>query len=207
MWNRTEDQITLLFIRHGATEANREHRYLGWTDEPLCEEGRQALARARGEGRYPGVELLFASPMKRCLETGEILYPSKEPQVIPEWREMDFGAFEGKNYRELQTDQRYQDWIDSGGTLPFPEGEGREEFVERCLLGWERMKTELARACRKKEGPVSAALVVHGGTIMALLSELCGGEYFAYQIAAGRGYQCTLHPGREYGQLEIVKKL
>lgn len=31
--------IELLFIRHGATEGNLRRRYIGRTDEPLCEAG------------------------------------------------------------------------------------------------------------------------------------------------------------------------
>ena len=30
-------KITL--VRHGKTQSNQEHRYLGWTDELLCREG------------------------------------------------------------------------------------------------------------------------------------------------------------------------
>ena len=39
MWNRSENKINCIFIRHGCTASNREHRYLGRTDEPLDEAG------------------------------------------------------------------------------------------------------------------------------------------------------------------------
>ena len=39
MWNRSENQIKLVMIRHGATPSNKEHRYLGRTDEGLSIEG------------------------------------------------------------------------------------------------------------------------------------------------------------------------
>lgn len=29
MWNRSENQVKLVMIRHGATPSNKEHRYLG----------------------------------------------------------------------------------------------------------------------------------------------------------------------------------
>lgn len=54
---------------------------------------------------------------------------------------MDFGAFEGHNYQELAGDPAYQRWIDSGGTLPFPEGESREEFIRRNVAGYEKCYT------------------------------------------------------------------
>ena len=33
----------ILLIRHGKTQGNLERRYIGRTDEPLCEAGRAAL--------------------------------------------------------------------------------------------------------------------------------------------------------------------
>ena len=193
MRNQTENQVRLVMIRHGATASNREKRYLGKTDEPLSEEGRQALLDSLKIHSCPVPDLLFASPMKRCFQTAQILYPELEPVRIAEWEEMDFGEFEGKNYRELNGDARYQAWIDSGGTLPFPGGESREAFQERCLRGLKRMLRKLREAPRL---PETVGLVVHGGTIMALLDALGedAGEkgYFDYQTENGQGYVCTL---------------
>ena len=97
---------------------------------------------------------------------------------------MDFGEFEGKNYAQLNGDPRYQAWIDSGGTLAFPGGESREAFFARCVDGMElvmeQIRQQLAyRACPKCretedngmiQEPLPVVAVVHGGTIMALLS-------------------------------------
>lgn len=191
MWSRSENQIKLLMIRHGATASNKEHRYLGITDEPLSEEGRQELYQARERNLYPEVEYVFASPMKRCLETAGILYPDQNPFVIPQWREMNFGIFEGKNYVELQNDVRYQAWIDSNGTLPFPQGESREEFIERCAQGLFSLQKQLCDMLREPNRK-AVGMIVHGGTIMSLMSRFYGGEYFDYQVPNGGGYLCTV---------------
>lgn len=182
MWNWTENQMTIAWIRHGATASNREHRYLGKTDESLDETGRRELTDLKKEGRYPKIDLLFVSPMKRCKETAEILYPGTPWIEIPEWTEMDFGEFEMKNYQELSHDQRYQDWIDSGGTLAFPGGESREAFILRAVRGLERMRTYL-NTSDTMAGTIGC--VVHGGTIMAVLSHELGGDYFDYQLPNG----------------------
>lgn len=193
MWNPTENKIVITMIRHGETTANKEHRYLGRTDEHLSDEGKEKLLQLKREGYYPSAEVVFASPMKRCLETVQLLYPDSKPIIIPEWKEMDFGAFEGKNYRELQGDELYQAWIDSNGTLPFPDGESREEFIERCKQGFYRMFTALLELKEgKRLNSRNVALIVHGGTIMSLLSSFYGGEYFDYQVPNGRGYICKL---------------
>ncbi len=54
--------------------------------------------------------------MKRCLETAQILYPGQTPIIIPEWTEMDFGAFEGHNYQELSKNPTIRD----GSTAEVP---------------------------------------------------------------------------------------
>lgn len=139
MRNRTEDQMILAFIRHGETEANAQRRYLGKTDESLSERGRQLLLSRQKQHVYPQADYLFCSPMKRCLETAQILYPMLPPVVIPEWEEMDFGRFEYKNYEELKDDPAYRRWMDGGGTTAFPGGESREAFVRRCRSGFQKM--------------------------------------------------------------------
>ena len=104
MRDRAEDQMMLALIRHGETRANIQRRYLGKTDESLSERGIERLLSYREKNRYPRVDCLFSSPMKRCTETAGILYPMLEPVIIPEWEEMDFGRFEYKNWEELKDD-------------------------------------------------------------------------------------------------------
>ena len=117
----------------------------------------------------------------------------KKPDLICEnFREKDFGRFEGKNYEELKDDPGYQRWLDSNGTIPFPEGEGQETFFERTRLGFEQMMEHLMDLqCRE------AAFVVHGGTIMAVLSAFSqtGGEFYDWQVSNGSGYSAIAEEG------------
>ena len=208
MRNRTENQIEIdiTWIRHGRTKANEEHRYLGKTEEPLSEEGiRQLLKKRADEGDTAG-DFLFSSPMQRCIQTAEILC-DRSPILIPEWTEMDFGRFEGKNYQELCDDPYYQKWIDSGGMLPFPEGESREQFIARSMQGFWHMLSIIRKQTETKEKGIGqtgdpckkdgaeairVTAVVHGGTIMAVLSTLTGGEYFDFQVGNADGYRMRL---------------
>ena len=144
--------------------------------------------------------------MKRCLETAELLYPKLlypqlSPVVIPEWREMDFGCFEYKNYQELAGDARYQAWIDSGGTLPFPNGESMEGFKKRCRRGFAQIVREAAgmETGAGEKMPVRIAVVAHGGTIMSILERYGFPQrpYFDYQVKNGRGYLLTPVEGTE----------
>ena len=205
MRDRAENQITLVLIRHGATKANMEHRYLGKTDEVLSKEGEMQLFEYKKMSFFPNIDYLFSSPMKRCVQTAEILFPELKPVEIEEWKEMDFGVFEGKNYLELQGDKRYQEWIDSNGTLPFPEGESREEFISRCDKGFRRMIGILNS--KKEEGNKTVGMIVHGGTIMALLSKYAKGNYFDYQVPNGKGFICTMKHLDAEPEIRVLKKI
>lgn len=208
MRNGTAAEIELdwFWIRHGATKANREHRYLGKTEEPLSIEGREQLEGLRDKDIFPEEpDVLLTSPMKRCIESAGILFPQESPYFISEWREMDFGRFEGKNYEDLKEDSYYQAWIDSNGTLPFPEGEGQSGFVKRCMAGYERAtQLLLSEAVKEKKKRICVASVVHGGTIMAVLSTISGGSYFDYQVKNGGGYRCKILLSREQTKINAI---
>lgn len=179
----------LVFIRHGQTAGNLRRNYVGRTDEPLCEAGRQALWQRQAAGLYPAAELLFCSPMRRCLQTAAIIYPQLSAQTVLELRECDFGEFENHNYQDLSGNPAYQQWLDSNGELPFPGGESRAQFAKRCCLGFEHAVSQLLAM---PQPPACAAFVVHGGTIMALLAAYTELDYFAAMCANGGGYRCRL---------------
>lgn len=206
MRNWTENQINLILIRHGATPSNALGRYLGRTEEDLSDIGKEKLLRNKEAGKYPKADIIFSSPMKRCRQTAELLYEEQSPVLIEEWREMDFGRFEGKNYQELKGDAQYQAWMDSNGVLPFPEGESREEFALRCRRGLQKALEELTT--EEKSVLTTAAAVIHGGSIMALLGTCCGGDYFDYRCENGEGYVCRVKLAKHQEPiLEIIRRL
>lgn len=179
--------MQVYLIRHGVTPGNLESRYVGSTDEPLTEEAAEELKQNRM--RYPKPELVCASPMLRCVQTAGILFPETKPQLLSGLRECAFGTFEYKNYQELFGDVQYQAWIDSGGTIPFPEGESREEFVSRsCHAFLEGCRTALDKGCS------SVAFVVHGGTIMAVMERFALPEksYFDWHVSNACGFGAVL---------------
>lgn len=215
MWNQPEIKINLTLIRHGKTPSNREHRYLGVTEETLSGEGRKQLEILAEKDILKKPWLLFISPMLRCQESAGILFPGRKAYPIEEWREMNFGAYEGKNYEDLKNDSYYQKWIDSNGTLPFPEGESQQEYIKRCHRGLltatkiieEKIAREVAENQIAESQPRNITAVVHGGTIMALLHILAGGNYFDYQVKNGGGYCCKLRLCGEEWKLDSLEEI
>lgn len=198
-------KLEVLLLRHGQTQGNLEKRYIGKTDEPLLLDDMESmrkistLQKRLEQEAIAGSQKLFVSPMLRCRQTAELLFPGQEQVVIDKLREMDFGRFEAKNYMELSADPAYQAWIDSDGRLPFPEGEDRECFIKRTMEGFRQMTEQ---AWRENCGQIAA--VVHGGSIMAILSCLMQDDYFAYQVPnlAGCAFQ---YEGA--GKIQAVRRI
>lgn len=192
----TESEMKIYLIRHGETKGNREHRYVGTTDEGLLPEGIRALSARK----LPQPARVYASPLRRCRETARVLFPDCEPILIDALRECDFGEFEYKNYAELDGNPDYQRFIDTMGESGFPGGEDMRSFQKRCIKGFEEV---LRRECDKAEADV--AIVAHGGTIMALLDRFSDPhrDYYDWQVKNGCGYAITLSR-REDGSLSMT---
>ena len=201
--------MKIVLIRHGATKGNLEKRYIGRTDEDLCGEGIRKLKEDTCAGIYPPAQAVFSSPMKRCLSTAECIYPVQTPQIVWDFRECDFGLFEGKNYKELTGNPLYQQWIDSNGTLPFPGGEALTDFKKRSVCAFLETVSKSESILKGhvtsgKQDDTTVAYVVHGGTIMAVLSELYGGDYYDYHCGNGEGYLCSLTKDKK---LSVIGKI
>ena len=73
--------LEMALIRHSITAGNLKGRYIGsQTDEPLCQDGIALIQNFV----YPFVERVYVSPMKRCVETAELIWPEFAGQIMLE---------------------------------------------------------------------------------------------------------------------------
>lgn len=180
--------MELILIRHGTTPGNLEHRFIGVTDHPLAPEG-VALARETAL-RLPEVEHVYRSPLLRCKQTAELLWPGTAETVIPELRETDFGCFEGKNHEELKDDPVYIQYINGGDYSKLPVGESPEAAAARAVEGLKKLVADA-----KERGLSRAGVVAHAGTIMGLLWS-CGvparAGYYDWMCGNCGGYRVAV---------------
>lgn len=171
--------MKIILIRHAQTPGNLEKRYIGKTDEPLSEYGKQELSLRT----YPECEAVFVSPMRRCIQTADIIYPQTPHIICTQLRECDFGDFEQKNHKELSESPSYQAWLQSGGTAPFPNGENPASFKVRCTKAF-------ASVIAANSEKSCIAFVVHGGTIMSVMEAYARPRlgYFDYMVPNCCGY-------------------
>lgn len=155
----------LSIIRHGRTEANDNGIYIGRTDYPLSEKGIAELYSKMDEFVYPGVAKVYSSPLRRCTETAEILFPDKDIQCIDNLIEMDLGKFDGKSADELIDLPEFKEWLKGGMECAPPEGESVQDiqlriFKALAVIIKDMMENDL-RHC---------AVVTHGGIITNMIA-------------------------------------
>ena len=189
-------------IRHGLTDGNIKGQYIGRTDLPVTPEGVSELRLLKENLDYPFIERLYCSPMLRCRQTANILFPDNEPHIIENLREYDFGDFEGKTAFELEIDPAYTDWTSGKSPCP-PNGENNDDFVKRLALALNEIVRDMMNS-----GIHETAAVMHGGTIMTLLAAtaLPRRHLTEWTTENGRGYTILVDPsiyGRT-GAVEVV---
>lgn len=179
------------FIRHGAIDETLSGKYIGTTDVPLSEKGRLDLKKLDYEYRYPGTQVVFTSPLKRCTETCKILYPELNPLSITALSECNFGEWEGKTAEELKNDSDFEKWLAGDNSVKPPRGESNADFTRRICRMFESIVEGLI-----KTGTTESVIVTHGGVIMTLLAVygLPQAKPFEWTMDNGFGYSLRVTP-------------
>ena len=155
----------LILVRHGETTGQSSIRFYGATDVPLSFRGReQALAAI---GRIPGetFEAVWASSLSRAWKAAQILAPNFPVRLEHDFREIDFGRWEGLTREEIEArdPELYAAWQGRQAGFEFPEGEPRPAFRARIERGLARLRASGVR---------SVLIVAHKGVIRTLLELL-----------------------------------
>jgi alpha-ribazole phosphatase len=156
---------TIHLIRHALTQGNIEGRYIGQTDEELCQEGLNQLEVMKRDYNYPLADVVFSSGLKRCIQTAKILYPDKTPIEMRGFEECDFGEFEGHTADELERYEEFSQWLSGGEDARPLNGESNTEFATRVCDCFAKTVDGLI-----KTGTRTAAIITHGGVMMSILA-------------------------------------
>jgi 2,3-bisphosphoglycerate-dependent phosphoglycerate mutase len=98
---------TLVLLRHGQSQWNKENRFTGWTDVPLSDEGMaeaENAAKLLREGGYT-FDSAYTSVLKRAIKTLWVVLEQNDLMWVPvvnSWRlnERMYGALQGLDKAE-----------------------------------------------------------------------------------------------------------
>jgi probable phosphoglycerate mutase len=136
----TEKPTRIVLVRHGQTAWNREVRFRGRADLALDDFGlKQAEATGRYLARRWPLDAVYASPMRRALQTAEAIAGAHgvTAQPFEGLLDIDFGAWQGHSPQEVA--ERYPDllqaWWEAPHTVHVPGGESLDDVRDRVVAG------------------------------------------------------------------------
>lgn len=178
----------MLLLRHGKTASNETNRYCGRTDEPLSSAG---FAEAYACGINSAALRVYVSPMLRAVQTAQICFSNATQIPVYDFREMDFGDFEGRTADEMVNDAAYRAWVDAGCLTECPNGEAMYGFSVRVCNAFDAL---VKNAIEQKENRI--VMVAHGGTIMVIMNRYAYPKrsyYYDWYVRNCCGYQTRLN--------------
>jgi broad specificity phosphatase PhoE len=160
--------VEFIFVRHGETAWNAEHRFQGQSDVPLSPRGAaQAAALQRALKATPFTHA-YSSDLIRALETARTILAGRDLAIVTDvrLREFDFGQWEGLTWVEI--------------VARWPELERRIPTQARLYepIGGERFEHVIARVraflddVRANAAVKCALIATHAGALHAAMEVL-----------------------------------
>ena len=157
--------LRLTFVRHGATDWNRDRRFQGQSDIPLNAQG-QAQARALARAlRRDVFDYVVSSDLQRAMQTAQVIRGTIPVVADPRWREFAFGEWEGLTWEEIA--QRWPEIAEQAATAAKayapPGGETFDAVRERVGSALDELRAS---------NHLHALIVTHAGPLHAMLHHL-----------------------------------
>ncbi len=185
----------LVLIRHGESEWNEKGLWTGLTDISLSDKGREEAKKAAEQIQDIPFEYVFTSPLKRAIETYEIIKDTLGLSLVQTenaaLNERDYGDFTGKNKWDIQKEIGEEEFkkIRRGWDEKIPNGETLKDVYNRVAPFYSTEIEPLLKAGK------NVLVVAHGNSLRALVKllenisdeeikniEIATGEVWIYSI-------------------------
>jgi alpha-ribazole phosphatase len=165
--------MNIYLLRHGETDENINRFYYGKLDVSLNENGKLQVYKAKEFLSSITFDRIYSSDRKRAIETANMA--AEGSHIIRDSRinEMDFGNFEGKDYKQIQKlfPKEYEMWNNDWKNFAPPGGESYADFYNRIKAFMEDLL---------KLSDDNILIVTHGGVIRTIYCYVLNGnmDYF-----------------------------
>jgi len=160
----------IILVRHGRTAWHAEGRYAGTTDVPLDEVGIQQADRVADRLKSAKIDIVFSSPLSRCLELAGKVADSHGLEVVVDdrLRELDLGRWDGEMLEDIvkRDGEILKRWTKDPTSVTIPGGESLMAVQERSM-DWLN-----EASARYGDGLLLASS--HGGPIRAIVTSVIG---------------------------------
>ncbi len=158
--------MRLILIRHGQTDYNLQNRYCGFSNPALNNKGIKQAKRLAVKLKSLNVDKAYSSDLKRAIQTAKIIFRDLPIEKVSDFREMNFGIFEGLTYEEIIkiNPKLYRKWIANPAKVKIPDAEGLRDLNKR-------VKKRLAHIILQNKNK-TIAVVTHSGPIKVILCDI-----------------------------------
>lgn len=165
--------MELICVRHGRTAWNADRRFQGHTDVPLDDEGRAQATALAALLRDERIDVAVSSDLSRAVETARIVLGPRELalRLDPDWREMQFGVWEGLTWVEILAANPQLDASNEISVKAYAPAGGETFGVLRA-----RVARAVERVLAELPADGVALVATHAGPLHALLPLLLGDD-------------------------------
>ncbi|MCM1566861.1 MAG: histidine phosphatase family protein [Dehalobacter sp. 4CP] len=157
----------IFLVRHGQIDYGSEKRYIGITDLPLSNAGIRQATRLQEYFSRIEIEKAYTSPLKRCLQTAEILLEGSNTQkvILDDLKEINMGEWENQTIDYIK--DHFRELYEKRGVsidefIP-PGGESFEQLQKRVIPAFEFIA---------QNNTGNTLIISHAGVNRVILSKL-----------------------------------
>ncbi len=140
----------IILVRHGHVVGINPPRLRGRADLSLTDQGQQeAQAVADRISKTWAPALVYASPLRRCVDTGQAIADACGVRLEKknELSDLDYGRWQGKTWDEarLADAELFDAWLASPDQVVFPGGESLHDVAARAAHALQQINSRHAR--------------------------------------------------------------
>lgn len=162
--------LRLVLMRHGKPADEAQGICYGRLDVGLSDSGRAQIRSRISLLRFLAPDVIYTSTSTRATESATEVEGllNLQAQAVPELCEIDFGAFEGLTYAELERrfPREFRRWMESPTDTNFPGGEGFFDLKRRAIA--------FQRSLLVKHERKTVLIISHAGINRVLLADALG---------------------------------
>ena len=128
---------TIYLLRHGITQANKENRFAGRTDEELYAEGVEQIHQVGDRVTNKNISAIYYGPARRTKQSAEILGSLLNIPLLTlgELDEINIPHWDGLTKDEIRQKYggEYSTWLDRPNTFSLPGCETLKQVQQRAV--------------------------------------------------------------------------
>ena len=131
--------MKLILFRHCETTFNKTHKFTGTLDARLTSLGRKQASELCTHLKRESADIIFSSPLHRCLETAQIVRGKKDIVIVADQnlRERSYGDLQGMSHARYKREHGEEalHFIRRNYDVAPSNGESLKD-VERRVVAW-----------------------------------------------------------------------